>query len=115
MNVRLNSRFELSETLQGSDLPLCVTVHTLALPEFNDMPAPDSVMRVLLPSCLKLKEGVNTIVAVVDDAFTLDANAMTRPFNHEMAGNLPVFVESMTCTGDRLKSFEVPALTVSCA
>ena len=55
---------------------------------------------------------MNEIVAVVDVAFTVDANVIARPFNQEMPGNVPVLVESMTTTGDALKSFEVAAATL---
>ena len=55
---------------------------------------------------------MNEIVAVVDVAFTADANVIARPFNQEMPGNVPVLVESMTVTVDALKSYEVPAATL---
>jgi hypothetical protein len=62
MNVKVKMRDESSTALQRRDWPLCVIEHKLrqsdwpvrwiehapVLPEFNDMPAPDSVMRVLL-------------------------------------------------------------------
>ena len=88
-----------------------VTAQTLgAAVTSKAMPAPDSVMMIpaLAPEVMA-PVGVNEKVAVVAVALTLDDSVMARPFNHDIAGNVPVAVVSMTTGVVADKSLEVPA------
>ena len=54
----------------------------------------------LTPSKLMAPEGVNEMVAVVDEALTPDARVMASPvIAPVMAGNVPLVVESMMTGG----------------
>ena len=57
-------------------------------------------------------EGVNEMVAVVDEALTPDARVMASPvIAPVIAGNVPLVVESMMTGGLAYRSFDVLAAT----
>ncbi len=111
--VSFTVNLELANAAEQEAPAGAVTAQALAAPAVvsKAMPAPDSVMMMpaLAPAVMACV-GVNETVAVVAVALTEEVSVITSPVNHEIAGNAPVEVVSMTMgppTAD--KSLEVPA------